>query len=121
MDPQWVAAIVALAVAVFTGMAWTGARLWRLMRRAAHFFDDYFGQPGRDGMEARPGVMARLGGVEKLVEHIAAETSPNHGKSLRDIVFATAADVTNLRTEQTQLRERVELFETQRARREEKQ
>ncbi|MGH3205928.1 MAG: hypothetical protein ACRDP5_28335 [Streptosporangiaceae bacterium] len=111
MDPEWVAAIAALVAAVFTAAAWLGARLWRIMRRATHFFDDYFGQPARDGLEARPGVMARLGSVEKLIEQVAAEMSPNHGHSLRD-------DVSALRSEQAKLRARVELFEKQRAHRE---
>ena len=111
LNPEWVAAIVALVAAVCTGAAWLGARVWRMMRRATRFFDDYFGQPARDGMEARPGVMARLGSVEKLVEHVVAETSPNHGQSLRDTVFRTADEL-------AELRDRIELFETQRAHRE---
>lgn len=118
MSPEWVAALTALVVAVFTAAAWLAARAWRILRRVVHFLDDFGGEPARDGLPARPGLMARMTAVEDGLTHVVAETSPNHGQSLRDIVVRTAADVAGVKQEQSALRARVELFETQRAHRE---
>ncbi len=121
MDPAWITAIVALAVAVTGCAAWALRWGWRLVRRAAHFLDDYFGEPAHDGLPAKPGVMARLGGVEQLLAKVVAETTPNGGGSMRDEVARTARDVSDIKHEQVKMRGRIELFEVQRAGREEKQ
>ena len=116
--PAWITAACALAAAVLGCIAWAGRWAWRILRRTAHFFDDYFGEPARDGVEAKPGVMARLASMEAIVSQVHAETRPNHGTSLRDVVAATAADVGDIKQDQASMRARMELWETQRAGRE---
>lgn len=93
MSPEWVAALVALVVAVCAGLGWVLRWAWRILRRVVHFLDDYAGQPARDGRPAVPGFMARLSAVEEQLRLVVAETSPNHGTSLRDVVHQTAADM----------------------------
>jgi len=110
-DPAWIVALIALITAAFGCLAWIGRWAWRIARRVTHFLDDYFGQPARDGMPAKPGVMARLASVEQLVAQVVAETQPNHGQSLRDVVHHTAEAV-------TELRQRIEELDSERAGRE---
>jgi hypothetical protein len=120
MNPGWVAAITGLAVAVVTVLGWAARSGWRVIRRTMHFLDDWLGEPERDGLDAKPGVMARLQSVEDLVARVADETRPNSGRSLRDVVARTAADVADIKHEQTSMRARIELWERQRAGREER-
>jgi hypothetical protein len=108
MNPEWVAALTALIVAVVGCLAWAVRWGWRILRRVGHFLDDYAGEPARDGLAARPGFMARLTAVERGLAHVVAETSPNHGQSLRDVVVQTAATVAAIKTEQERLRALVE-------------
>ena len=118
MDPAWLTALVALAVAVAGLLGWAGRRGWRVLRRIMHFLDDYFGEPAHDGLTAKPGVMARLGSVDELLAKVVAETTPNGGGSMRDQVARTATDVADIKREQARMRERMEQLETQRAGRE---
>lgn len=111
MDPAWVAAITGLTVAVATALAWTGRHAWRFLSRMVRFLDDYFGTPAHDGLPEKPGVMARLGSVEKLVDQVLAETQPNSGQSLRDVVSRTAADVVTVKTDQAAMRGRMDALE----------
>lgn len=74
--------------------------LWRLVRgllklaqRAHQFFDDWYGEGERPGFPARPGVLERVGEMERgfvrldqRVEGLAHELYPNDGGSLRDAV-----------------------------------
>lgn len=118
MNPEWVAALVALVVAVVAGLGWAVRWAWRVLRRVVHFLDDYAGQPARDGLPARPGLMARLQSVEELVAKVVAETTPNGGGSMRDEVARTARDVAEIKTEQAAVRSRLEAFDAMRAARE---
>lgn len=104
MDPAWVAALSALAVAVGGTFLWMARHAWRFLRRVVHFLDDYAGSPARDGLPARPGFMARLGSVEELTARIGAEMHPNGGQSLRDVVNRTAADVSDIKADQAQIK-----------------
>ncbi len=119
MDPAWITAAITLAAAAAGCAAWAARWTWRLVRRTARFLDDYFGEGARDGLPARPGVMARLGSVEQLLARVAAETTPNGGGSMRDEVARTARDVADIKDEQVKMRGRIELFEVRRAGREE--
>ena len=114
MNPVWVAALTALAAAVCSVAGWGIRHLWRITRRTSHFLDDYFGEPARDGLPARPGVMARLGIHEKLLEKLVAETQPNGGSSLHDVIARTERSVDEIRNEQVKMRARMEQLETQR-------
>ena len=108
MNPEWLAALVALVVAMVGGIAFALRWAWRILRRTVHFLDDYSGQPARDGMPAKPGLMARLTTVEEALAKVVSEMSPNHGQSLRDRVDQTAADVAEIKREQVRVRQQLE-------------
>jgi hypothetical protein len=116
MSAAWLTAFVALTVAVCGGLTWAGRHAWRIVRRVTHFLDDYSGQPARDGMPATPGLMARLASAEELLKHVVAETTPNGGGSMRDMVMRTAADVAEIKQEQAGVRSRLELLQAQQSR-----
>ncbi len=63
--------------------------------------------------------MARLRALEDGLAKVLQETRPNGGTSLRDVVARTAADVSEIKHEQTLMRARMEVLESQRAGREE--
>ena len=124
-NPAWVTAAIALGTVVVTGIGFCVRWFFRLLMRIVRLVDDYLGEPAREGVEARPGVMARIQSVEKSVAHVVAETSPNHGHSIRDTVHRTANDVADVKNDVAQLDRKVsnlagrmELFERQRAGRE---
>lgn len=81
-------AIGVLAGAV-SGLALGGRWMIRTLRKVDRFLEDWNGEPARDGVPGRPGVMARLA-------HIEAELRPNGGASMRDeirrIHHVTGAD-----------------------------
>lgn len=104
LDPAWISALIALVVAVFGCIAWCTRWAWRILRQVGHFLDDWRGEEARDGLPTRPGVMSRLVSVETLVAQVHAETRPNHGSSLRDVVNQTAADVAGIKKEQAAVR-----------------
>ena len=114
----WVTAATALAVAVAGGLAFAARWAWRILSRTRDFLDDWAGEPARPGVPERPGVMSRLQSAESLIERVLAETMPNGGSSLRDVVHRTAGDVNAVKADLTAMRGRMELFEKQRHNRE---
>ena len=105
MDPQWLTALTALLVAAASCALFIIRRLWHVTARVLRFLDDWNGEPAREGLPARPGVMARLRVVEESTAKVLAETRPNDGMSLRDVVHKTAGDVAEIRSEQSRVRE----------------
>lgn len=55
-------------------------------RRTNNFFEDWYGTPGRDGVEPQPGVMARIHHQDEVLAYLKAEVSYNHGHSIKDSV-----------------------------------
>lgn len=119
LDPAWIVAAMTLATAVTGLMAWFARSAWRILRQVSHFLDEWKGEAAHDGLPARPGVMVRLGSVEETLARVLAETKPNHGHSLRDVIGRIESDIAGIKDHQAALRGRIELFETQRAGREE--
>jgi hypothetical protein len=78
----------ALSVLIGVGtVAWRGIRgALALSGRAGQFFDDWYGEDGRPGVPARPGVMERMSGIEDRLSRVEHELYPNSGGSLRDAV-----------------------------------
>jgi hypothetical protein len=114
MTAGWFALMAAGGAALLGILTWAAKTARGMHRRVTDFLDDWAGQPARKGVDGRPGVMERLQDVEKIVTEVRAETQPNGGHSLRDVVHRTAADVLDVKTDVAKLAGRVELFEHQR-------
>ena len=108
MNPAWVAALTGVTVAAVGALGWAGRWAWRLLRGTARFLDEWGGQAAHSGLDATPGIAARLTALEKLAAKLVHETQPNDGNSLRDLVFRTATDVAEIKDEQGRLREQIE-------------
>jgi hypothetical protein len=84
-------------LAVLTALGALARKVWPFGRKLVHFIDDWFGEPARDGVPERAGVMARLATIDEhaqrtderldVIEH---ELKPNSGKSLHDKVTQMA-------------------------------
>lgn len=125
LSPAWLVAFVALITLVGGIVGWIVRKLLKIFSRTTQFLDDYFGEPSRPGVPERKGVMARLHDVElqvaasvKASQEVLAETKPNKGHSLRDVVHRTSTDVTTVKQQVGELQKRVEEIERGRERRE---
>jgi hypothetical protein len=118
VNAAWVTAATALAAAIGGVLVWCARWALRVLLRTRDFLDDWGGQPARPGVEARPGVMARLQAVETAVAKVLAQTQPDHGHSLRDVVHQIREDVSDVKNDQAAMRARMELFEHERESRE---
>lgn len=47
---------------------WVIRPLWRLTQTASHFFETWNGEPARDGLPPRPGVVQRLIDIERQIK-----------------------------------------------------
>ncbi|WP_284576871.1 hypothetical protein [Streptomyces sp. 2P-4] len=74
----WAGALAGVSglVAVLVRFARAAARTWE---RVDQFVDDWYGQPERAGVPARPGVLERVARIEQ-------ELCPDEGGSLRAAV-----------------------------------
>lgn len=121
MSPAWVTALLALISAVVAAGAWALRTSWRYGTKIVRFLDDFLGVPEHDGIPGRLGIPARLAKVETLIEQVAAETKPNGGTSIKDVLHKTAADVSDMKQslsrmdgQVSHLTMRVEQFEAER-------
>ena len=85
----------------------------KFIKKVVHFFDDYFGEEERPGVNARPGLSERMASIEKSLEvgtekfntieykldKIDYELRPNSGLSLRDAVNRIEKRVVALESE----------------------
>ncbi|MFD3612404.1 hypothetical protein ACFWXA_30920 [Streptomyces atroolivaceus] len=92
--------VVLVWAGAFTVLAGVAGVLWRVGRglartagRMDQFMDDWYGEPQRPGVPARPGVLERVsgiedrvGGIEDRIGGVEHELHPNDGGSLRDAV-----------------------------------
>ena len=118
MSAAWLTALSALAAAIGGVLWWLLRQAWHLLSRTMRFLDDWAGEPARPGVEARPGVMERLRAVEVKLAQVLAETRPNHGHSMRDVMHAVRNDVSEIKADQAAMRGRIEQFEAERGKRE---
>jgi hypothetical protein len=64
----------AALLAAVAALVKAGRAVWPYVRALQVFLDDWSGEPARDGVPARPGIMKRLEGVERGVR-AAQETA----------------------------------------------
>ncbi|MEU0181388.1 hypothetical protein ABZ312_09385 [Streptomyces sp. NPDC006207] len=78
---------VAAALAGLCAVAWRVVR-WAVLlgRRINQFIDDFYGEEARPGVPARPGLLERVGSMEERLGSFQHELYPNDGGSLRDAV-----------------------------------
>lgn len=71
----------ALLVLGFLAAVWKGVRgVWRFMRKVNNFIDDLNGEPARDGVPERPGLMRRMEAVEQTMRgHLDWHVDPTGG------------------------------------------
>ncbi|MFD3978235.1 hypothetical protein ACFWR6_06580 [Streptomyces griseus] len=88
------------AITVVAGVATV---LWRLGRgmaqtwqRLDQFIEDWYGEEARPGVPARPGVLERVAGMELRLGRMEHELHPNAGGSLRDAVDEANRRLTHL-------------------------
>ncbi|MEV7908380.1 hypothetical protein [Streptomyces anulatus] len=79
LDPFVIAGIIAAGLGLLFVLARIGKRVWLMFQALDDFLDDWRGTPARSGVEARPGVLARLSAIEH-------EVKTNNGSSLKDAV-----------------------------------
>lgn len=88
----WVDPLVLIALATTAGGA--GLQLWRkVLRPLARMAGDWHGTEARPGVPARPGVMQRLADGDERMTRIEAELTLNGGKSMKDTVQRIARQV----------------------------
>ena len=103
MDPSWITAITALSVAAVGLGVWAARWAVRLLIGTHDFLTDW------------PKVKEDIAGLKQQVEEIKAETRPNGGNSLRDVVHRTAGDVADIKAEQAAVHVRLEAFDAMRS------
>lgn len=69
-----------------TAVTGVGTLLWRLVRglartgrRVDQFMDDWYGEPDRPGVPARPGMMERVSGIEERLDRAETEQTSLRG------------------------------------------
>ena len=85
---SWVAVLEALAalVTVLGAVLFLWRQTKEQRQRNDRFDRDWYGEPERPGVVARPGVLEQLQTVRMEVGQIKAEVFPNHGGSIKDAV-----------------------------------
>ena len=94
LNPAWVAAIAGILAVLLAARPLRWA--FRLLIGTHEFLVDW------------PKMKADVTDLRQEVAAIKAETRPNGGSSLRDVVHRTADDVVEIRDEQKRLREQLE-------------
>jgi archaellum component FlaC len=111
---EWIIAenVIAIAgiVTAITILIVAFRKTSKAVKKMVHFFDDYFGEEERPGVDRRPGISERLSKMEEClndvnsrfttveykIESIEKELQPNSGTSLRDAINRIEDRVENL-------------------------
>ena len=101
MPPEYVLELLPVEVlgfvAVVAALIWIGGKVRRVLAvvnawaaRGRRIVLDWEGEPGDDGHEPRPGVMARLRSVTEGLREVK-EVQEEHSKTLGDVAALSAA------------------------------
>jgi hypothetical protein len=96
LSPAWVAALSPIVLAFLGLGAWALRWAIRLLVATHDFLADW------------PKMKTAVTGLQEEIAAIKAETRPNGGNSMRDVVHRTADDVAVIKDEQARLRVQVE-------------
>lgn len=95
----------AAAIAVAGGASWAVRRLKRFATRFDEFMEDWNGSEARPGVPAKPGVMERLSRqdlalqcIDDRLVTVEVEINPNSGKSLKDIVHRVDGNLKHVKS-----------------------
>lgn len=94
---------VSITAIVLILLGWTALKIkkavttmWPFVQKLVRVVDDLFGTEAREGVDARPGLMERMASseaadrktAETLAQHTEAlkELQPNHGGSMKDVL-----------------------------------
>lgn len=90
-DVLWVVGALTAVLVLFETMRRTiGSPLVKWLRVLADFLADWNGHPPRDGVDAVPGVMARLQTIADKMERVEYHTGNGQEPALREIVKGNA-------------------------------
>lgn len=86
IDPLTLAAGAATVAAGTAGVVYLARPVVRACRAMLDIYADWKGEPGRDGVPERPGVMRRLEAIERRVARVESQMHPNGGATMRDAI-----------------------------------
>jgi hypothetical protein len=95
----WVASLTAVAVAVVGLGSWGGRWAVRLLIGTHEFLVDW------------PKMKTAIADLRSEVAEVKAETRPNGGSSMRDVVHRIDEAVAEIKSEQAKVRVRLEVFD----------
>lgn len=104
-------------ITIAQGLVWLAAagvlitlivKIWKPLKAFADFLDDVKGEPARPGVQARPGLMERVSGIEKSLSEVRHEVMPNTGTSLRDVGDRTEKKVDALTADMVSVHEKLD-------------
>lgn len=65
--------LIVLALIITTGSI-ISKRIWPIMRKLEHMLDDFNGTEARPGVPARPGIMERVESIEQRIKKLELDT-----------------------------------------------
>lgn len=104
--------VIAVIIWLLVKLKKAVSSVWPFIRKLVTVVEDLFGTEARPGVDARPGLMQRMAEGEERDARIEAtladhsktllELQPNHGGSMKDVLKATREELKALREDFTE-------------------